>query len=378
MAPPSRARSSTAWTRLVPTPVPRWSGTTATERSSADSVVRLDGRAADEAIAVAGDHAGREGLGRPVEGQCRPRSAGRGRPASRRPLRASSASAAAGAAAAAAASATGSISRGAERSMSGRASAGLVALMIALIIPSVTVCDGVMETSVRPTASRPSRNSETDRAPAMQPAKEPRSARCSALSESSATMSLMPMRPPGRRTRAISAKTACLSAARLTTQLLMTTSIDSAGSGSASMWPLRNSTLVAPAWAAFGLGQREHLVGHVDAEGATGRADPLGREEDVDAAAGARGRGRARPDGGRRPRSGCRSRARPGPRRPAVRRARARSRGSRRWSRGRCNTRSPGRRGPRHRRSAGERSRGWSRWSSGVAVVSVLLGAVGP
>ena len=65
--------------------------------------------------------------------------------------------------------------------MSGRASAGFVALMIALIIPSVTVCDGVIETSVRPTASRPSRNSETDRAPAMQPAYEPRSARCSAL-----------------------------------------------------------------------------------------------------------------------------------------------------------------------------------------------------
>ena len=63
--------------------------------------------------------------------------------------------------------------------MSGRASAGLDALMIALIIPSVTVWEGVMVTSVRPTASRPSRNSETDRAPAMQPANEPRSARSS-------------------------------------------------------------------------------------------------------------------------------------------------------------------------------------------------------
>ena len=42
--------------------------------------------------------------------------------------------------------------------------------MIALIIPSVTVCDGVIETSVSPTAARPSRNSETERAPAMQPA----------------------------------------------------------------------------------------------------------------------------------------------------------------------------------------------------------------
>jgi len=33
----------------------------------------------------------------------------------------------------------------------------------------------------------------------------------------------------------------------LITQLLMTTSTDSAGSGIASMWPLRNSTFVAPA-----------------------------------------------------------------------------------------------------------------------------------
>ena len=64
-------------------------------------------------------------------------------------------------------------------------------------------------------------------------------------------MSVMPIRPPGRRTRAISRKTAGLSAARFTTQLLMTTSIESAGRGIASIWPLRNSTLVAPASAAL-------------------------------------------------------------------------------------------------------------------------------
>ena len=64
-------------------------------------------------------------------------------------------------------------------------------------------------------------------------------------------MSVMPIRPPGRSTRAISRKTAGLSAARLTTQLLMTTSIDAAGRGIASMLPLRNSTFVAPASAAL-------------------------------------------------------------------------------------------------------------------------------
>ena len=90
-----------------------------------------------------------------------------------------------------------------------------------------------------------------DRAPAMQPTYDPRAARCSAVRRSSATMSLIPILPPGRRTRAISRKTAGLSAARLTTQLLITTSIDAAGSGIASIWPFRNSTFVAPASAAL-------------------------------------------------------------------------------------------------------------------------------
>ncbi len=51
------------------------------------------------------------------------------------------------------------------------------------------------------------------------------------------------------------------------------------------MWPLRNSTFVAPACGGVRLRERQHLVGHVDAEGPTGRADPLGRQQDVDAAA---------------------------------------------------------------------------------------------
>ena len=49
--------------------------------------------------------------------------------------------------------------------MSVAASAGFDARMIALIIPSATAWVGVIETSVSPTASRPSRNSEIDRAP---------------------------------------------------------------------------------------------------------------------------------------------------------------------------------------------------------------------
>ena len=60
-----------------------------------------------------------------------------------------------------------------------------------------------------------------------------------------------------------------------------------AGSGMASMVPLRNSTLVAPAFVGVGEGQGEHLVGHVQPVGLAGGADAAGGEQDVDAAAGA-------------------------------------------------------------------------------------------
>ena len=94
----------------------------------------------------------------------------------------------------------------------------------------------------------PSRYSLTDSAPAMQPTYEPRSARCSAVSWSSATTSEMPMRPPGASTRNISASTAGLSVDRLMTQFEITTSTAASGSGTSSIVPLRNATLVRPAW----------------------------------------------------------------------------------------------------------------------------------
>jgi hypothetical protein len=64
-------------------------------------------------------------------------------------------------------------------------------------------------------------------------------------------MSAMPIRPPGTSTRNISASTAGLSADRLITQLEITTSTEASGSGRSSIWPLRNSTLAAPALAAL-------------------------------------------------------------------------------------------------------------------------------
>ena len=97
----------------------------------------------------------------------------------------------------------------------------------------------------------------------------------------------MPTRPPGFRTRAISASTAALSVERLITQFEMTTSTDSAGSGTSSITPLRKIAFCTPASAAFRRRQREHLVGHVEPVRDAGRADAPRGQDHVDPAAGA-------------------------------------------------------------------------------------------
>ena len=71
------------------------------------------------------------------------------------------------------------------------------------------------------------------------------------------------------------------------TQLEMTTSTESAGSGIASIRPLRKWTFATPASRGVLLCEREHLVGHVEAVRDAGRPDAPGGEDDVDAAAGA-------------------------------------------------------------------------------------------
>src|ERR1017187_10379983 len=58
-------------------------------------------------------------------------------------------------------------------------------------------------------------------------------------------------RPPGRSTRKASRSTRSLSLERLMTQLERMTSTELSGSGMFSISPLRNSTLVAPAWRWF-------------------------------------------------------------------------------------------------------------------------------
>ena len=174
----------------------------------------------------------------------------------------------------------------ADRSTSGRASAGLVALTIALIIPSVTSCDGVIETSANPTASRPWRNSLTESAPAMQPAYEPRSARSSGVRRSSATMSVIPMRPPGRSTRAISREHGRLVRSQID-DAVADHDIDRLRRQRQGLdRALQEFDVRRAGFRGVALCERQHLVGHVDAERATRRPDTLRGEEHVDPAAG--------------------------------------------------------------------------------------------
>ena len=158
--------------------------------------------------------------------------------------------------------------------------------MIALWRPSPTLWVGVIPMSTRPTASRPARYSANDNAPAMQPTKLPRAARCVGRQavvghDVADRPSGHPVEAPGRSRRR---PRPCRSD-RLITQLLMTTSTEPASSGIASIRPLRNSTLVAPASARVAPGELEHLVGHVETEREPALADPLGREQHVDPAA---------------------------------------------------------------------------------------------
>ena len=96
------------------------------------------------------------------------------------------------------------------------------------------------------------------------------------------------MRPPGRAPGTSRASTAGLSTDRLITQLEMTTSTEASGSGIVLDGAFDELDVGRASLGGVGPREREHLVGHVDAVGEPGRADPPGRQEHVDAAAGPR------------------------------------------------------------------------------------------
>ena len=125
-------------------------------------------------------------------------------------------------------------------------------------------------------------------------------------------------RPPPRRRSRTSARSqdprrladhAGLSPDRFMTQLEMTTSTLSSGSGMSSMSPLRNSTFPTPACSALSSCELEHLVGHVEADRPAGGPDPRSRRSARRRRPPSRGRAPSLPLGGRRPRSALRSRA---------------------------------------------------------------------
>ena len=128
-------------------------------------------------------------------------------------------------------------------------------------------------------------NSLSSSAPATHPVHSSMLAFTASGSPPRTTTSLTANRPPGFSTRNASASTCRLSPERLITQFEMITSTVFDGSGIDSMWPLRNSTFVAPAFSLFSSARREHLVGHVEAVRLARRADALRREQHVDAAA---------------------------------------------------------------------------------------------
>ena len=78
-----------------------------------------------------------------------------------------------------------------------------------------------------------------------------------------------------------------LSVERLMTQLEITTSAWSSGSGISSMWSFQELNVLHPGLGLVHLGQLEHLVGHVEPVCLAARRDPLGREQHVYAAAAA-------------------------------------------------------------------------------------------
>jgi hypothetical protein len=86
-----------------------------------------------------------------------------------------------------------------------------------------------------PASASASRNSTSVRAPAMQPVHSRMSAFVASSMSGSAITSDTAKRPPGRSTRAVSAITVRLSAARLITQFEMTTSTEPSGKGISSI-----------------------------------------------------------------------------------------------------------------------------------------------
>ena len=121
----------------------------------------------------------------------------------------------------------------------------------------------------------------------MQPVHCSMSARVASSMSSSATTSLTAKRPPGLRTRAASRKTGGLVAGEVDDAVGDDHVDRVVGERDVLDRALEELDVLDPGLALVLPRQLEHLVGHVEAVGLAGRADPPGREQDVDPAAGA-------------------------------------------------------------------------------------------
>ena len=154
-------------------------------------------------------------------------------------------------------------------------------------MPSATSCVKSTLMLSKPAASSPASYSPFGEAPAMQPTKPPRSARSSGESRSSATTSLIPIRPPGlqhpgdlRQHRGL--------VGREVDDAVRDHDVDRGRRQRHVLDHALEEDRVAHArLRRVRPCQRQHLVGHVEPEREAGLADAPCREDHVDAAAGA-------------------------------------------------------------------------------------------
>ena len=112
------------------------------------------------------------------------------------------------------------------------------------------------------------------------------SARVSSVMSGSAITSETAKLPPGRRTRAASPQDPGFVAGKVDHAVGDHHVNRVVGEGYRFDLPLQEFDVLDTGFLLVAASEFEHLVGHVEAEGLAGRADPPGREQDVDAATG--------------------------------------------------------------------------------------------
>ena len=137
--------------------------------------------------------------------------------------------------------------------------------------------------NLRRRACREIRSSSS--APATQPTHSSTLWRISGAISPRVTTSETAKRPPGFSTRKASRRTRSLSAERLITQFEMITSTELSGRGICSISPLQELDILRARFALVLIGQRQHLVGHIETVSLAGGPDPLCRKQNIDAAA---------------------------------------------------------------------------------------------